>query len=347
MVADFIFQERFIVMQTLPNPLIGLCFLHRYNAVFDIRQGVLTFPEMSMQLEPQNSFHLRASTALLVDDRYEIHPQATITIVTKMPHLLDHDATGVLTPSPSFDDHNSIYIASSLSTVRDNSLTLEVTNVSSKSFTIYPDTHLANFAVMSPDQAKSIKPVDPGTLAFLMEMDNDENTIHYLNELLKVSDEEESSAERYWFPTPENPGDPSTYTPLQKRIYDELIELKELENLNPLRDEQSRDKFLGNFDWSDTTLNLDERRDIEEILVEFHDIFARHRFDVGVNNEFKIKLTPNNDKPAYSQSLPTPINLKDELTVELALLHKYDIITTLPYSNMLVRFSHKENQAVN
>ena len=60
MVADFIFHKRFIVMQTPPNPLIGLCFLHRYNAVFDIRQGVLTFPEMSMQLEPQNSFHLRA-----------------------------------------------------------------------------------------------------------------------------------------------------------------------------------------------------------------------------------------------------------------------------------------------
>ena len=45
-----------------------------------------------------------------------------------------------------------------------------------------------------------------------------------------------------------------------------------------------------------------------------------------------MKLTPNDDRPGYSQSLPTPINLKDDITVELALLHKYGIITTLPFS---------------
>ena len=56
------------------------------------------------------------------------------------------------------------------------------------------------------------------------------------------------------------------------------------------------------------------------------------RFDVGTNQHFKIKLTPNDERPAYSQSLPTPIQLKDDITVELALLHKYSIITTLPFS---------------
>ena len=68
------------------------------------------------------------------------------------------------------------------------------------------------------------------------------------------------------------------------------------------------------------------------MLIEFHDIFARHRFDIGTNREFKVKLTPNDDRPAYSQSLPTPITLKDNITVELALLHKYGIITILPFS---------------
>ena len=36
--------------------------------------------------------------------------------------------------------------------------------------------------------------------------------------------------------------------------------------------------------------------------------------------------------PAYSQNLPRPTNLKEDFTVELALLHKYDIITTLSFS---------------
>ena len=51
-----------------------------------------------------------------------------------------------------------------------------------------------------------------------------------------------------------------------------------------------------------------------------------------MNVDFKIKLTPKDDSPAYSQSLPTPINLKEDILVELALLHRYGIITTLPFS---------------
>ena len=54
-VADFMFKENFIVMKVLLNPLIGLCFLERNNTVFDIRQGVLTFPHLSMQLKPEHN----------------------------------------------------------------------------------------------------------------------------------------------------------------------------------------------------------------------------------------------------------------------------------------------------
>ena len=79
-------------------------------------------------------------------------------------------------------------------------------------------------------------------------------------------------------------------------------------------------------------LQQHEIKPIEALLVEFYDIFARHRFDIGVNEELTVKLTPKNESPAYSQSLPTPINLKEDILVELALLHKYGIITTLPFS---------------
>ena len=39
---------------------------------------------------------------------------------------------------------------------------------------------------------------------------------------------------------------------------------------------------------------------IESFLVEFHDILGRHRFDIGVNEEFTNKLLPKDDSPAYS-----------------------------------------------
>ena len=53
---------------------------------------------------------------------------------------------------------------------------------------------------------------------------------------------------------------------------------------------------------------------------------------IGINTEFKVQLTPLDNRAAYSQNLPVPINLKDDILVELALLHEYGIITTLPFS---------------
>ena len=110
-------------------------------------------------------------------------------------------------------------------------------------------------------------------------------------------------------PTPEEPRDPEAYTPIQQRIYDKFLDLKELEKLNPHDNEASRTKFFSRFDWSDTTLRPDERQNIEEILIELHDFFARQRFDIVINCEFKVKLTPNDDRPSYSQAKACQLQL--------------------------------------
>ena len=49
----------------------------------------------------------------------------------------------------------------------------------------------------------------------------------------------------------------------------------------------------------------------------------------------KIEDSTNTKRrlPAYSQNLPTLINLNEDIRVELALLQRYGIITTLPFSN--------------
>ena len=102
--------------------------------------------------------------------------------------------------------------------------------------------------------------------------------------------------------------------------------------LNPKDNTASRIEFFKRFDWTDTLLTENEKHAVEDILVEYHDIFARHRMDIGMNTEFKVRLTPKDDKAVYSQSLPMPIHLKEDLIVELALMHKYGIITVLPFS---------------
>ena len=111
-----------------------------------------------------------------------------------------------------------------------------------------------------------------------------------------------------------------------------MNELKDKERLNPQESTESRNKILKRFDWTDTLLTETEKQAIEDNLVEYRDIFARHRMDTGMNTEFKVKLTPKDDKAIYSQSLPLPIHLEKDLIVEIALMGKYGIITVLPFS---------------
>ena len=65
--------------------------------------------------------------------------------------------------------------------------------------------------------------------------------------------------------------------------------------------------FLEQFDWKDTLFKETEKQAVEDIPVEYHDIFDRHRLDFGMKTDFKVKLTPKDDK-AIEQPKPTSDN---------------------------------------
>ena len=187
---------------------------------------------------------------------------------------------------------------------------------------------------MTPEQTKHNRPVNPTSVRHLLN-NNHDDAVHYINSRLKTSKTDEVNG-TYWFPTPQNPGNEREYTPIQTRFLKELRELEQLEQLNPLEDIHSRDQFLSNFIWTDSTLQPEAKLTFEDLLVEFHNIFAQHRCYIEFNTEFKVQLTALDNRPAHSQSFPSPINLKDNILVELALLHKNGIITTLPFSKYAI-----------
>ena len=153
----------------------------------------------------------------------------------------------------------------------------------------------------------------------------------YLQEFLRLNKPEQQE-NTFWFPTPENPGKPADHTPIQTRILKELNKLKDKEKLNPQESIESRNNILERFGWTNTLLTETEKQAIEDIRDEYHDILSGQRMDIWMNTEFKVTLTPKDDKAVYSQSLPMPIHLKEDLNVELALMHKYGIITVLLFS---------------
>ena len=253
----------------------------------------------------------------------------TRTITAFVDHLSEWNTTRTVTPVEKFTEAASLIVSLSMSTIIDRKIAVTVTDTTESPYTINKNTQIAEISVVTPEQSKLIKPADTAILSMIPESDPD--LITYLTELLRTNKPDQQD-HTFWFPTPEIPGNTEDHTPIQTRILTELCELQRRENLNPKDDIESRTEFLERFDWTDTLLTQTEKQAVEDILVEYHDIFARHRMDIGMNTEFKVKLTPKDKKAVYSQILPMPIHLKEDLIVELALTHKYGIITVLPFS---------------
>ena len=170
-------------------------------------------------------------------------------------------------------------------------------------------------------------------------MNHPDDTEMGINELIQQSCDSqqpqmkhELEYEKFWFPTPETYQNPELLPQIQRDIYDQILHFQGLEKLEPKTKCQDRLKFIKNFKWENSVLTEDQRSKVEDLLVDFSDIFAKHRFDVGYNSDLKIKLKPEHTRPLYTQGPPTPIHLRHELTVELALMHYCGLITTLSHS---------------
>ena len=327
-IGDHIFAEHFVVMKNLTGPIFGLHFMRHNSLVIDTTHGLIHFPHLTMQVKSALSQTSVKPQAVLIHDNITIPQMTTKTITAFVDHTSEWNTTGTVTPIEKFTETASLLISHSMSTIIDRKIAVRVTNTTESPYTINTNTQIAEFSVVTPEQSKFIKPVDMAILSLIPEGDPD--LITYLTELLRTNKPDQQT-NIFWFPTPENPGNTEEHTPIQTRILKELRELQQKQKLNPKDDNESRIEFFKRFDWTDTLLNENEKHAVEDILVEYHDIFARHRMDIGMNTEFKVRLTPKDDKAVYSQNLPLPIHLKD-LIVELALMHKYGIITVLPFS---------------
>ena len=328
-IEDNSFAEHFVVMKELTGPLFGLHFMRNNSVVIDTTHGLIHFPHLTMQVKTASSETTTKPQPVITDEALTIPPTTTKTITAFIDRPSKWNTTGTVTPLEKFTETAFLLISHSMSTIIDKRIAVRVSNTTESPYLIEKHTQIAEFSVVIPEQSKHIKPADMAILIMIPQDDPDLTA--YLNELLRTSKPEQQD-NTFWFPTPENPGKLEDHTPIQTRILKELNELKDKEKLNPQESTESRNRFLKRFDWTDTLFTAIEKQAIEDILVEYHHIFARDRMDIAMNTEFKVKITPKGDRAVYSQSLPMPIHLEEDLIVELALMHKYGNVTVLPFS---------------
>ena len=295
--GDNSFAEHFIVMKKLTGSIIGLHFMRNNSVVKDTTQRLIHFPHLTLQVKTTSSETTTKPQPVITDEALTIPPTTTKTITAFIDHPSKWNTTGTVTPLEKFTETASLLISHSMSTIIDKRIAVRVTNTTESPYHLEKHTQIAEFSVVTSEKSKHIKPEDMAILSRIPQGDPDLTV--YLNELLRTNKPEQQDS-TFWFPTPKNPGKPEDHTPIQTRILEELNELKDKEKLNPQESTEARNKFLKRFDWTDTLLTETEKQATEDILVEYHDIFARHRMDIGMNREFKVKLTPKDDKAGYS-----------------------------------------------
>ena len=217
----------------------------------------------------------------------------TKTITAFVDHPSEWHTTGSVTPVGKFAEAASLLISHSISTIYDKKTAVRITNTTESPYLIKKNTQIAEFSEVTPEQSKFTSLVDTAILS--MDPEDDPDLTTYLSEFLKTNKPEQQN-NTFWFPTPDNLGNIEDQTPIQTRILKELRELQQKEMLNPKDDADSRMEFLKRFDWTDTFLKETEKQAVEDILVGYIDIFARHRMDIGLNTEFKVRLTSKDDK---------------------------------------------------
>ena len=252
-VGDIEFHETFIVMENLTGPIIGLMFLQQNHTVLDMKQGILNFPFFSMQLKTANHRYSNVLEPIFIPIKVTTPPHDRVLIRTSSLSVPQERCHWETTTSDLLHEEDDIIFCAALVTLNDGNISIPVHNFTDHPYKLKKGLHIANFSVMTSEQVKYVKPVDPASTWHLLKNDQ-EQAAHYVSSLIKTNKKPQNS-ETYWFPTPENSGNPDEHTPIRKRILRELQALQDLETVDTTKDEESRAKFLENFDWRDSTLN--------------------------------------------------------------------------------------------
>ena len=296
-IAGKVFEEKFLILPTMGTILIGMSIFEKYSVNLDIKNHLVHLPNhmMSMQVRQQENNRFKTSLINLCSSNRTVIPllhQVMIQVHSDADISL---ATGTVEGSPAFMRKTCLLVSPALVDLDEGKTTIPVTNPDNHTFTLDANTTMAHFRIPTPNnQAANITPMPVEHLNLITKYPDEAEAV--INQLLVNPDMKSTK----WYPTPETCSEPDKLNAIERRIYDEILTLRELEKLDPSQSDEQRKNFLKNFTWDDSLLTPSQRLQVEELLVKY--------------------------------KLPTPTILKDDLLVELALMQEYGIITTLPHS---------------
>ena len=230
--------------------LIGMSFLEKYSVNLDIKNLLVHLPNhmMSMQVRQQKNnrfknglINLCSSTRTVIPLLHQVmihvHSDADISLTT-----------GTVEGSPAIMRKTFLLVSPALVDLDEGKKTIQVTNPNNHTFTLDANTTLAHFGIPTPHQAANIAPMPMEHLNLITKYPDEAEAV--INQLFVNPDMKPTK----WYPTPETCSDPEKLNAIERRIYDEILALRELEKLDPSQSDEHWINFLKNFTWANRFL---------------------------------------------------------------------------------------------
>ena len=161
--------------------------------------------------------------------------------------------TGLVIPSDRQEDKCSIALTSSLSKIDDTGkVCVSAINLSDNQITLNNQTEIAHFEFLNEAQADNLIEIEPQLIS-LAKMRNPDDFEGELNQLIQdfhfrkidtPTGRPPPDCSKLWFPTPETCNDFSNLTPLQREIYDQILQLQRQEKMDPKNNETDKLEFF-------------------------------------------------------------------------------------------------------
>ena len=184
------FAAHLVSMKKQLGPIIVLHFLRKNSVVIDTTHDLIHFPHLTMQIKSTLEMSAKPQ-AVLTDDVLTIPPSTTKIVTAFVDHPSEWNTTSTVTPLEKTTETASLLISHSMSTTIDTKVAMRVTNTTETPYLIKRITQIAELSVVTPEQAKSIKPVEMTILSMVPKNDPDMTT--YMTDILRTNELEKQS----------------------------------------------------------------------------------------------------------------------------------------------------------
>ena len=137
-------------------------------------QGLLHFPHLTYSIETDEYTRNRRLYKVQIKNPLTIPPETTQTITAYTDISSIIDTTGVINPATNHCSSDPLVVASSISTATNRKIDVRVNNTTPTPYTIKKNTTIAEFKIMSPEEAKELRPLNTAALKGLTEDDSED-----------------------------------------------------------------------------------------------------------------------------------------------------------------------------